>query len=49
MLLFLRRPGRILAFLAAFLGTVLYVWYAAVRAVPGIRRRKAAFRARRAR
>jgi len=48
-LLLLRRPGRVLAFFGAFVGAVLYVWYAAVRAVPGVRRRKAAFRARRAR
>ena len=49
LLLVLRKPGRILSLLAAFLGAMLYVWYAAVRAVPAVRRRKAASRARRAR
>jgi hypothetical protein len=44
-----RRPGRVLALVAAFVTSVLYVWYAAVRAVPAVRRRKAAYRARRAR
>ena len=34
--------------LAAVLGAVGYVWVAAVRAVPGVRRRKAEARARRA-
>jgi hypothetical protein len=47
-LLLLRRPGRVLGLFAAFVGAVLYVWYAAVRAVPRVRRRKAAARARRA-
>jgi hypothetical protein len=47
-LLLLRRPGRVLGLFAAFIGAVLYVWYAAVRAVPRVRRRKAAARARRA-
>jgi len=38
---------RIALVLAAALGAVGYVWVAAVRAVPGVRRRKAAARARR--
>jgi hypothetical protein len=46
--LLVRRPGRVLTFLAALVGAVLYVWYASVRSVPSVRRRKAAFRARRA-
>lgn len=37
-------PRRLLGLLAAFAGTVVYVWFAAVRAVPGVRRRKAAAR-----
>ena len=41
------RPKRILLALAALLSAVIYVWVAAVRAVPDVRRRKAA--ARRAR
>jgi hypothetical protein len=48
-LFLLRRPGRALAFLASLVGGVLYVWFAAVRAVPNVRRRKAAFRAQRRR
>jgi hypothetical protein len=44
LLLVLRRPGRILSLFAAFVGAVLYVWVAAVRAVPRVRRRKAASR-----
>jgi hypothetical protein len=40
-------PKRILALAAAVLGTVLYVWVAAVRAVPRVKRRKAASRAAR--
>jgi hypothetical protein len=47
-LFFLRRPRRILAALAGFLGAVLYVWYAAVRAVPNVKARKAALRRERA-
>jgi hypothetical protein len=35
--------------LAALLGTFAYIWVAAVRAVPGVRRRKAAARAARRR
>jgi hypothetical protein len=45
----LRRPRRVLSLVAAFVGAVLYVWIAAVRAVPRVRWRKAAFRARRSR
>ena len=48
-LLILRRPGRVLSLFVALIGAMLYVWYAAVRAVPGVRRRKAVFRARRSR
>lgn len=33
--------------LVALLGTLVYVWVGAVRAVPGVRRRKAAARAAR--
>jgi hypothetical protein len=43
----MRTPKRILMALLAFLGAVAYVWVAAVRAVPDVRRRKEA--ARRAR
>ena len=39
---------RLLAIVAALLGTLLYVWVAAVRAVPRVKRRKAERRARRA-
>jgi hypothetical protein len=35
--------------IAALVGTVAYVWVAAVRAVPDVRRRKAAARAARRR
>jgi hypothetical protein len=38
---------RIAVAAAAVLAVVAYVWAAAVRAVPGVRRRKAAARARR--
>jgi hypothetical protein len=40
----LRRIGLALA---AAVGALLYVWVAAVRAAPGVRRRKAEARARR--
>lgn len=43
-LFFLRRPRRILALFAAVVGALSYVWYTAVRAVPNVRRRKAARR-----
>jgi hypothetical protein len=38
-------PRRILATLGGILAAFLYVWFAAVRAVPEVRRRKAAARA----
>jgi hypothetical protein len=37
--------GRLLKLAAAAIGFALYVWYTAVRATPGIKRRKAARRA----
>jgi hypothetical protein len=44
-LLFLAlNPKRLLALIAGVLGTALYVWIAAVRAVPGVRERKTAAR-----
>jgi len=49
LLLVLRHPKRILAFLGSVVGFLLYVWFAAVRAAPGVKRRKAALRAERAR
>jgi hypothetical protein len=42
-----RTVKRIAAALAALLIAIAYVWTAAVRAVPTVRRRKAAARARR--
>ena len=36
--------GRILKLVAGALGFVVYVWFAAVRAVPGVNERKAAAR-----
>jgi hypothetical protein len=42
-----RTVRRLLVALGAALALVGYVWVAAVRAVPGVRRRKAAARARR--
>jgi hypothetical protein len=47
-LFILRRPRRFLAALAGFVGAALYLWYAAVRAVPDVKRRKAALRRARA-
>jgi hypothetical protein len=44
--LFLLHPKRLLALLAGLLGGLLYVWFAAVRAVPDVKRRKAAMRER---
>jgi hypothetical protein len=44
-LLFFLHPKRLLTLLAGFLAGVAYVWIAAVRAVPGVRERKAAWRA----
>jgi hypothetical protein len=43
------KPKRILAIAASLLGAALYVWFEAVRAVPAVRRRKAALRAGRRR
>jgi hypothetical protein len=44
-LLFLAlHPRRLLAVLGGAVGLMLYVWVAAVRAVPGVRERKAEFR-----
>jgi hypothetical protein len=40
----MRKPKRILLALLAFLSAVVYVWVAAVRAVPEVKRRKAARR-----
>ena len=40
----MRTPKRILLALLALLSAVVYVWVAAVRAVPEVRRRKAAAR-----
>ncbi len=37
-------PKRLLALIAGVLGFLLYVWIAAVRAVPGVRERKTAAR-----
>jgi hypothetical protein len=37
-------PTRLLALLGAVLGGFLYVWIAAVRAVPGVKDRKTAWR-----
>jgi hypothetical protein len=42
----LLHPRRLLTILAALTGAVLYVWVAAVRAVPGVRERKEAARRR---
>jgi hypothetical protein len=40
----LLHPRRLLTVVGALVAGALYVWIAAVRAVPGVRRRKAAFR-----
>jgi hypothetical protein len=40
----LLHPKRLLTLVAAFVGFVVYVWVAAVRAVPGVRERKEAAR-----
>jgi hypothetical protein len=40
----LLHPGRLFAALGALVAALLYVWVAAVRAVPHVRRRKAALR-----
>jgi HAMP domain-containing protein len=44
----MRTPKRILAALLSVLAGLVYVWFAAVRAVPGVRRRKEAARRARA-
>jgi len=41
---FLFHPKRLLALLGGILAAIAYVWIAAVRAVPGVRCRKAAAR-----
>jgi hypothetical protein len=41
-----RMVKRIFAALVALVAFAVYVWFAAVRAVPAVRRRKAALRAR---
>jgi hypothetical protein len=43
-LFFVLRPKRLLALVASVIGAFLYVWFAAVRAVPNVKRRKAAAR-----
>ncbi|HET9937599.1 MAG TPA: hypothetical protein VFQ28_02325 [Gaiella sp.] len=45
----LKTIKRVALGIVALLGTVAYVWVAAVRAVPDVRRRKAAARAARRR
>ena len=45
----MRALKRVLAALAALVAAVGYVWVAAVRAIPGVRRRKAEARAARRR
>jgi HAMP domain-containing protein len=40
----MRTPKRIFAALLAVLAAFAYVWFASVRAVPGVRRRKEAAR-----
>jgi hypothetical protein len=42
----MRSPKRILVALLAVISGLLYVWVAAVRAIPGIKRRKAEARRR---
>jgi hypothetical protein len=37
-------PRRLLALIGGLVGSALYVWFAAVRAVPGVRERKASAR-----
>ena len=37
-------PKRLFGLIAGLLGSVLYVWFEAVRSVPGVRRRKSAAR-----
>ncbi|HJU48421.1 MAG TPA: hypothetical protein VJ689_09820 [Gaiellaceae bacterium] len=45
----MRIVKRLVLTIAAVIAAILYVWFAAVRAVPDIRRRKAARRAARGR
>ena len=40
LLFVLRHPRRILAVAAGLFGGLIYVWFAAVRAVPGVKQRK---------
>jgi len=42
----MRTPTRVLTVILAVFASFTYVWVAAVRAVPGVRRRKAAARRR---
>jgi hypothetical protein len=49
LLFVVRRPKQVLALLGGSLLAFLYVWYAAVRAVPGVKRRKAVLRRERER
>jgi len=49
LLFVLLRPKQFLRLLGGSLVALLYVWYAAVRAVPGVKRRKAALRRERER
>ena len=44
LLLLALHPKRLLALVGGIVGAVLYVWIAAVRAVPGVRERKTARR-----
>jgi hypothetical protein len=43
----MRTPKRILLGFLAVISGLVYVWFAAVRAVPGVRRRKDAMRRQR--
>jgi hypothetical protein len=44
LLYFALNPKRLLQLIAGLVGAALYVWFAAVRAVPGVEERKAATR-----
>ena len=44
LLYFALNPKRLLQLIAGLVGAALYVWFAAVRAVPGVEARKAAAR-----
>ena len=44
LLFFALHPKRLLMLIAAVVSATLYVWVAAVRAVPGVRERKTAMR-----